>query len=59
MILNHLSGDLGIPGLIWIPEIPSIKIKEIEDETESYQKGDLDPFLRVDFGDSFLIVYHL
>jgi hypothetical protein len=57
--LNHLSGDLGIPGLIWVPEIPSTNIKEIEDETDSYQEGDLDPFLRIDFRNSLLMVYHL
>jgi len=52
--LDHLPCNLGITGFVRIPEVPSINIKEIDDETESYEKGDLDPFLRIDFRKPFL-----
>jgi hypothetical protein len=47
--LHHLPGDLGVAGFIWIPEVPSTKIKKIEDETESDENANLNPLLRIEF----------
>jgi hypothetical protein len=57
--IDHLPSDLGITGFIRTPQVPSPQVKKIEDETESYQKGDLNPFLRIDLRNSLPIVYHL
>jgi hypothetical protein len=47
--IHHLPGDLGIPGFIWIPEVPSSQVKKIEDETESNENGNLNPLLEKEF----------
>ena len=46
----HLSGDLGIPGFIWIPEVPLAQIETINNETETDEEGYLNAFLRIEFG---------
>jgi hypothetical protein len=46
--VHHLPCHLGIAGFIWVPEVPPVQIDEVEDNAESEEEKDLDPFLRID-----------
>jgi len=51
---DHLSCDLGIAGLIRVPEVPLTQVNKINNKTESYEKSDLSPFLGIEFGKTSL-----
>jgi hypothetical protein len=48
--VHHLPGNLGVTGLIWIPEIPSAQIDKIKDKTDSDKENNLSPFGRIIYG---------
>jgi hypothetical protein len=52
--VHHLSCDLSITRLIRIPQVPAPQVKEIEDDTEPDENGDLNPGLRINLRKLFL-----
>jgi hypothetical protein len=44
--VHHLLGNLGITGLIRVPEIPSAQINKVKDETDPDEKKYSNPFGR-------------